>query len=80
MSIRIATAASNWGSRDKYEEVGQYLPQGYKVIGETPDDKVLIAGEDYLGWTLDAYVIPRLGSALIYCEELELKNGSSSVE
>ena len=69
--MRIATADSNWGSRDKYEEVGQYLPDNYKVIGETPDGKIIIAGDDHLGWTLTGYVIPRLGSALIYCEELE---------
>jgi len=74
MSIRIATADSNWGSRDKFEDVDQYLPYKYKVIGETPEGKVIIAGEDYFGWTLDAYIIPRLGSALITCKELEIGN------
>jgi len=33
-----------------------------------------LAGEAMLGWTLDAYIIPRLGSALITRKELEINN------
>lgn len=58
---------------DTVEEVAQYLPQKYQVIGRTLDDTgVIIAGTDWLGWTLDGYIIPRLASGLIVCKELEL--------
>ena len=50
------------------ETVARYLPGNYEVTGATPDE-IYIAGTDSCGWTLDDYVIPRLGSGLIYCTE-----------
>lgn len=47
----------------------KYLPSGYQVIGRD-GDYWLLGGEDYAGWTLDDYVIPRLGSGLIRCDEI----------
>ena len=63
--IRLAICATHIPS-----DVAQYLPSMYKVIGTSPEGHVLIAGKDHQGWTLDGYVIPRLGSALIHCEEI----------
>jgi hypothetical protein len=54
-------------------EVSAYLPEGYFVIGEGVSDgrtTYIIAGYDSQGWTLDAYVIPRLASGLIAAEEV----------
>lgn len=49
--------------------VAGYLPSNYQVTGED-DDYVYIEGTDNAGWTLDGYVIPRLGSGLIFAEEI----------
>lgn len=49
--------------------VENYLPSNYSVSGEGPD-AIYIEGQDNAGWTLDGYVIPRLGSGLIPCEEI----------
>lgn len=49
--------------------VAAYLPPRYKVV-EVAGDKTFIEGEDFLGWTLEDYVIPRLGSGMLFCEEL----------
>ncbi len=66
---RVRVAHAN----DTVAEVGQYLPQNYKVIGIALDGKgVIIAGHDHLGWGLHSYVIPRLGSGLIACTEIEV--------
>jgi len=58
-------------SRDDAEEIRGYLPGNYEVIAVT-SEHVVIAGRDDHGWTLDSYVIPRLGSALYHCEEIHL--------
>lgn len=57
------------------DRLARYLPANYRVIEElpTPDSRTkafLIEGEDEAGWTLNAYVIPRLASGLIGCEEV----------
>jgi hypothetical protein len=44
--------------------VRNYLPSNY-TADETPDGVIVISGVDYCGWTLDGYVLPRLGSGLI---------------
>lgn len=48
---------------------GNYLPGNYSVIGED-EQYVYIRGADNAGWSLDDYVIPRLASGLIFCEEI----------
>lgn len=54
--------------------VASYLPRNYRVDGVRWDQDafmtVLISGVDVAGWTLDDYVIPRLGSGLIGCREV----------
>lgn len=67
------------------ERLERYLPGNYHVVGpyipgdesDRADDRAsrthsfLIEGEDDAGWTLGAYVIPRLASGLIGCQEVE---------
>jgi hypothetical protein len=73
MSVRIAIAATG-----KTKEVAQYLPKNYGVLGRTCDNTgTIIIGVDDHGWTLDQYVIPRLGSGMIHCEEVVEINGLS---
>lgn len=83
--IRIALALT-----DNAKDVAQYLPANYSVIGRTMklEDSdtyidvqgILIAGRDNAGWTLDDYVIPRLGSGMIACSEVESLNTLYEVE
>lgn len=64
--VRRAVAAGN------LETIRRYLPSNYSAE-PMPDSEthVLIIGEDWAGWTLDGYVIPRLASGLIYAREVE---------
>jgi hypothetical protein len=65
------------GARSE-REVAAYLPAGYRVISSEPETELLakdrvrvtIAGTDSAGWTLEDYVIPRLASGLMSCEEV----------
>ena len=69
MAQRIAKVELR--GRDTVETVAAYLPQNYRVLGMDGDD-VLIGGTDNHGWTLDDYVIPRLGSGMLFCKEIKL--------
>jgi len=56
-------------------EVEAYLPASYAVMEsfETlPGGRlvVIIGGYDNAGWTLEGYVMPRLASGWIACEEI----------
>jgi len=56
------------------ETIARYLPGNYEVTGSAVMSKeimVEIAGEDFAGWTLDDYVIPRLASGLYFAKEVE---------
>lgn len=71
MTTRYALVRTNRGG----DEVKPYLPGNYQVIGSQPVPptggwNVYVAGEDNAGWTLDDYVIPRLGSGLISAREV----------
>jgi len=50
------------------EQVEPYLPGNYTV--SVVADRVVVSGVDRAGWTLDGYVIPRLGSGLIVAKEI----------
>lgn len=50
------------------ETVTRYLPENYHVFRED-ESYFYIEGLDYAGWTLDGYVIPRLGSGMYNCKE-----------
>jgi len=51
--------------------VATYLPKNFRVLGMM-EDEVLVIGEDHLGWTAEHYVIPRLRSAVMSVEEVDL--------
>jgi hypothetical protein len=55
------------------ETVARYLPSNYRVLGTTSHG-VVIQGTDNAGWTLDAYLIPRLGSGLMRAVEVDLSH------
>jgi hypothetical protein len=54
-------------------DVYLYLPDNYQVIGSV-DGQTVIGGRDAAGWTLDAYVIPRLTSGLYFATEIDLSH------
>ena len=60
------------GVLDELQTVQRYLPSNYKAELRTHADPpyILIEGTDDHGWTLDGYVIPRLGSGLIVAREI----------
>ena len=56
------------------ERVAAYLPSNYSVLDDDcvgrDGDTVVIGGRDSAGWTLEAYVTPRLATGLMYvCED-----------
>lgn len=54
-----------------------YLPSNYKVIWSGTyhgDNVVVIEGIDDHGWTMDRYIIPRLGSEMMHCTEIDLSH------
>jgi hypothetical protein len=64
------------------EQLERYLPFNYHVVEHLTSQgdadvigsrtqAFLIEGEDDSGWTLSGYVIPRLASGLIGCQEVE---------
>jgi hypothetical protein len=73
--IRYALVSTR---RDTAETIERYLPANYRIVYETPGPTgkvepltyVIVAGEDNAGWTMDGYVIPRLGSGLVGAREL----------
>jgi hypothetical protein len=71
-TVRYARVIARRGE----DEVAPYLPGNYRVIGESPSaefegrSEVLVAGVDNAGWTMDEYVLPRLGSGLIAGREI----------
>jgi hypothetical protein len=52
------------------ETVAAYLPSNYR-IGKVDSWQIIVRGKDNAGWTLEDYVIPRLGSGLIHAEEVQ---------
>ncbi len=65
--VRTAIVKSDMGSEPSVEKIAAYLPANYTAtkVGK----HVIIMGKDDHGWTLDGYVIPRLGSGLIVATE-----------
>jgi len=60
------------------KEALAYLPGNYDLMESFPEERpgrapglvVIIGGYDNAGWTLEDYVIPRLASGLMGCEEI----------
>ena len=60
-------------SAGQLNTVRNYLPSNFTACessGTIHGDCILIEGFDRAGWTLDAYVIPRLASGLIVAKEI----------
>jgi hypothetical protein len=51
--------------------IAAYLPGNYRILG-MGERQTVIAGRDHAGWTLEGYVIPRLGSGLYFATEIDL--------
>lgn len=49
--------------------VRRYLPSNY-TADLLEDGRILITGEDWRGWGLDTYVLPRLASGSIWATEV----------
>ena len=49
--------------------IADYLPARYTVVAVT-EDSTIIEGEDFHGWTLDGYVLPRLASGWFFGTEI----------
>jgi hypothetical protein len=61
---RYAEVAGSSGITEA--KVAAYLPSNYRTTGMRPGEfgmVVLVEGTDRAGWTLDDYVIPRIGSS-----------------
>lgn len=52
-------------------KVTAHLPDNYCAWLDTARDVIVIEGYDDGGWTLDGYVLPRLGSSLIIAQEVQ---------
>ena len=64
------------------DKVAAYLPSNYRVEGvstmnESCGDEypvVVISGVDSHGWTMEKYVVPRLGSGMMAATEIDLSH------
>ncbi len=69
---RVKEARVYGGGTDRIE---RYLPGNYRVTGLGVDEYghgfATIRGTDDHGWTMDAYVIPRLGSGAMRVEVVD---------
>lgn len=74
--MRTAVVYRSSRSGLSVEEVTAYLPTNYRVVGQTPQ-AITVEGEDFAGWTLDGYVIPRLASGLIFAEEVSANEAAN---
>lgn len=50
-----------------------YLPSNYWLVGQNRGGMTVIGGNDSAGWTLDAYVIPRLQSGMYHASEVSAR-------
>ena len=73
MVKRYALLQSKGTRWDDENVVAKYLPDNYVVDGVTSLG-IVVSGRDVAGWTLDAYVLPRLASGLIFGEEIDLSH------
>jgi hypothetical protein len=62
----------------KPEKVEPYLPRNYIVLGWSGPYSTIIGGFDDAGWTMQDYIIPRLGSGMYVCTELTTKENHTT--
>lgn len=73
----VVALAKNADPKVESERIARYMPGNYEVLGVGTLDEyqaVVIGGEDNAGWTLDDYVLPRLGSGLYLGREIDLSH------
>jgi hypothetical protein len=66
LRVRGKTVEIQAKSYRDHEQLMRYMPGNYTVIDRGAGENALVVGLDRAGWTMDAYVIPRLGSGLIW--------------
>lgn len=59
-----------WVSGNRPELIAKFLPHNYEVVASM-GEYTLIGGIDDSGWTMQDYVIPRLRSGLMGCNEVK---------
>lgn len=53
-------------------KIARYLPSNYRVNPAlNTEGETCIEGEDSAGWTMEDYVLPRLGSGLMWANRVE---------
>ena len=65
MNMRIAQVI---GERSTLTGVEAYMPSNYRAF--EANGNIYIVGADFAGWTMDEYVLPRLGSGLHFAREI----------
>lgn len=74
--MRYATVSRRQGrtQADDERSVAALLPSRYDVVRSWEQGAsrvVLVAGQDFAGWTMDGYVLPRLASGGWYGHEVD---------
>jgi hypothetical protein len=76
-SAEVAYTYANRSAEEAEGAIGRYLPDNFHVTASRsmPDGTwvVTVQGADLMGWTLDGYVLPRLGSGLHFGREVPTK-------
>lgn len=72
MTFKVAKVTT---PRSTLSEIQAYMPSNYTAfVHENQtygDSEIIIVGADSAGWTMQGYVLPRLGSGLHNAVELE---------
>lgn len=66
---------------DMSRTVDRYLPRNYHVAGVVivgTQGMVVVEGTDNAGWTMDGYVLPRLGSGMISAREVAVTEATEA--
>lgn len=66
MTVRLAAVTSD----SDIETIERYMPGNYTAV--KINGAIYIIGEDYAGWTMEHYVLPRLASGLHFATELKV--------
>lgn len=61
-----------WSGKTDWHKSG--VSGQWKQVPGMEDDVVVIGGRDDHGWSLDKYVLPRLASGLMRCDECDLSH------
>ena len=66
------------------ERVANYLPSNYTVVDAdvtgADGDSVIIGGHDVAGWTIEAYIAPRLGTGGMYVVDSDGDYGDQFID